>query len=119
MSVKACRYIILIKILDGSVGMLTMDSPRATAVWQVFPLWMFIAQHALSVNSFSPWIPNHSSNVHIYSLGPTIVDHAKLKALFVPSLVAPDISSKTPAGVLDFMQWDFIFAALRSWHLFG
>jgi hypothetical protein len=47
------------------------------------------------------------------------VDHAKLKALFVPSLVAPDISSKTPAGVLDFMQWDFIFAALRSWHLFG
>jgi hypothetical protein len=57
-----------------------------------------------------------SAMPHIYLLGPSIVggDHAKLKALFVPSLTAPDISSTTPAGVLEFLQWDFILAALSA-----
>jgi len=53
---------------------------------------------------------------HLYLVGPAIVagDHAKLKALFVPSLAAPDISSTTPAGVLEFIQWDFILAAFSA-----
>jgi hypothetical protein len=119
----------LIEDANSSVGMLTMNSPWFTAIWQVFPLWMFIAQHAYL------WIrPRHpqsgyrtiqgtyiflfflSAMPHIYLLGPAIVagDHAKLRALFVPSLAAPDISSTTSAGVLEFIQWDFILAAFSA-----
>lgn len=119
----------LIEDANSSVGMLTMNSPWFTAIWQVFPLWMFIAQHAYL------WIrPRHpqsgyrtiqgtyiflfflSAMPHIYLLGPAIVagDHAKLRALFVPTLAAPDISSTTSAGVLEFIQWDFILAAFSA-----
>jgi len=40
--------------------------------------------------------------------------HARINALFVPSLAAPNPSSTIQAGVLDFIQWDVIIASLST-----
>jgi len=115
--------------ITPSVGMMTMDNPWVTAIWQPFPLWMFIAQHAYLIarsgHSQSGYQTVQTTYIilfllsaipHIYLLGPTIVaaDHARFKALFVPSLAAPDASSTVQAAVLDFIQWDVVFVSLST-----
>jgi len=37
-----------------------------------------------------------------------------LKALFVPSLAVPDVSSTVQVGVLDFIQWDIVLMSFST-----
>jgi hypothetical protein len=109
--------------------MLTVDNPWITAIWQPFPLWMFTTQQTYlflrSRDSRSGYRTIQFTYIilfllsalpHIYLLGPTIVagDHARLKALFVPSLAVPDVSSTVQVGVLDFIQWDIVLTSFST-----
>jgi len=124
---EAVLFGIVVGYIVPSVGMLVMDNPYVTALWQPFPLWMFAAQYVHLAFRPSSRYPESgyrtiqatyiflflfSAIPHIYFVGTIIIagDYARLGALFVPSLAAPDTSSTIQAAVLDFIQWDIIFA---------
>lgn len=111
--------------------MLVLDNPYATAIWQPFPLWMFIAQHVYSTirrpsqNAQSGYLTVQATHLilfllsaipHIIYVGPIVAagDSARLKALFVPSLAVPHENLSLQIGVLDFIQWDIIFVSVST-----
>lgn len=109
--------------------MLTLDNVYATAFWQPFPLWMYVA-HKLYIavrpsTSASGYVTTQftyglvfliSTALHVYYMGPIILaqDHAAYNAQFVPSWQGLPITTKLPASVLDFIQWDIVFVSVST-----
>ncbi|KAJ7243399.1 hypothetical protein B0H12DRAFT_1130965 [Mycena haematopus] len=118
---QAVSFAILVGAGVPSVCLLLLSDPHVTALWQLFPLWQFIAQmgHILvrppksgaAANGFG-WVQALyiasfivGSSIHFGTLAVA----PSLRDVFLPSLqarvgVAPEVK------VLDFLQWDCVFA---------
>ncbi|KAJ7491267.1 hypothetical protein FB451DRAFT_636562 [Mycena latifolia] len=106
-----------------SVCLLVLQDPYVTALWQLFPLWQFLAQCAhLFFRRPSAHSGSGYSWVGALYLGAFIVassthlgtmakakDLEGVKAIFLPS-VAPLTSAAPNMKVLDLLQWDGTFA---------
>lgn len=116
-----------------SLQMLFIRDPRITAFWQPFPLWQFLLEAAYLVLRPTSKHPKNghltiqvmyaivffgTSILHVIYVLPVSFDGERMKQLFIPGLVVPDPKTITlEKGVLDLIQWDFIFASLAA--LFG
>ncbi|KAJ7221741.1 hypothetical protein GGX14DRAFT_671134 [Mycena pura] len=107
-----------------SMCLLVLQDPHVTALWQLFPLWQFLAQsahlfvrrRAASPESGFSWIQGLyiaafmiSSSTHIA----TLAGSSDLRAVFLPS-IAPRTNAPLELKVLDLFQWDFFFAFLST-----
>lgn len=117
-------FSILVGYFVPTMGMLVLNDPQVTAIWQIFPLIMSIAcrLHLFirtpSKFSTSGWpiiqiilmgLFIVSSSLHFATVVPKLGDVQALKTLFVPSL--DPLPSSTSLGLLalDFLKWDVIF----------
>ncbi|CAK5279442.1 unnamed protein product [Mycena citricolor] len=105
-----------------SACLILLRDSHVTALWQIFPVFQFIAQaaHLLvrrsDTRSGFSWVQALylgafiiASSTHLatlFGLGPDVVD---LKALFTPS-VAPRLDVPMNLKAFDFLQWDLFFA---------
>lgn len=110
--------------------MLVLDNPYAAAFWQPFPLWMFIIERAYlairpstrqnsgyrTIQAMHATLFLIAAVAHFYFMGPIMLagDHARTRALFIPSLNATPKSAPAEVGVLHFIQWDVIFVSLST-----
>lgn len=115
----------------SSLGMLTLDNAYATAIWQPFPLWMFIAQHAyLTIRPRRPrgltsgyqmiqatyvGVFIFSGVAHLYFAGPIFAagDFAAYFATLTSELTI-NTSSTVQAAALGLIQWDIILVQLST-----
>ncbi|KZP29827.1 hypothetical protein FIBSPDRAFT_946343 [Athelia psychrophila] len=108
--------------------MLLMDNPYATAFWQPFPIWIFIAQHGyLAIRPRSArsgykttqaaYIAGFLTGAisHMYYAAPTLLagDFVGYHAALLPDL-AIDASSTVQAAALGLLQWDILFVDLST-----
>ncbi|KAJ7724187.1 hypothetical protein DFH07DRAFT_897339 [Mycena maculata] len=106
-----------------SVCLLVLQDPHVTALWQLFPLWQFLAQsgHLLvrrpsaDPGSGYSWIRALyigafiiASSTHVGTLARAETLEG-IKAVFLPS-VAPLTSAASNLKALDMLQWDAFFA---------
>nr|GAT60056.1 predicted protein [Mycena chlorophos] len=99
-----------------------LEDPYITVLWQLFPLWQFLAQSAHLLvrkpnrnESGFTWIQALYVGVFMVASSTHISTLAKgdLKAIFVPSL-EPRVGVAPELQVLDLLQWDGIFAFVSS-----
>ncbi|KAF7305140.1 Citreoviridin biosynthesis protein D [Mycena kentingensis (nom. inval.)] len=116
---QAVAFGIFIGAAVPSACLILLQDSKVTALWQLFPVWQFVAQSAHLLvrrsaihESGFPWIQALylcafvvSSSIHIATLFRT----ADLQGIFVPSM-SPRVSASTTLQVLDLLQWDMIFA---------
>ncbi|RDB21348.1 Citreoviridin biosynthesis protein D [Hypsizygus marmoreus] len=112
-----------------SVGMLLLEDPLVTAIWQPYPIYISLAQlahlafrrvskhpdsgystiRALYIGAFIV-----SSSVHISTIWPLLKDVSTLQNVFLPSIIVPNTSASLSIRVLHFLKWDFTFGFLSS-----
>ncbi|KAF7972110.1 hypothetical protein HWV62_18940 [Athelia sp. TMB] len=113
-----------------SLAMLLMDNPYATAFWQPFPLWIFLAQHAylairpragsaksgyMTIQSAYTAVFLTAGVSHMYYAAPMLLagEFAAYSAQLTPDL-AIDASSTVQAASLGLLQWDILFVQLST-----
>ncbi|KAJ6606436.1 hypothetical protein DFH09DRAFT_1017435 [Mycena vulgaris] len=106
-----------------SICLLVLQDPYVTALWQLFPLWQFLAQSAHILvrrpsahpGSGYSWVSALYLGAFIIASSTHIGTVAKarnlegIKDVFLPS-VAPLTSAAPNMKVLDLLQWDGVFA---------
>ncbi|KAJ6608636.1 hypothetical protein B0H10DRAFT_521872 [Mycena sp. CBHHK59/15] len=110
-----------------SICLLVLQDSYVTALWQLFPLWQFLAQSAhlffrrpsahpesaySSVLALYIGLFIVSSSIHIGTLSKT-TDLESIKAVFLPSLT-PLTSVEPSLKVLDLLQWDGFFGFVST-----
>ncbi|TFK42771.1 hypothetical protein BDQ12DRAFT_676778 [Crucibulum laeve] len=121
---EAIVFGVIIGAAIPSVGMLVLDDPYVTALWQPYPVFVSVAQaahlffrppssfpqsgyrtiQALYIGAFII-----SSSVHISTVLPLLPDYDALKNLFLPSVAVLDSSTEMALQTFDFLKWDFVF----------
>jgi len=122
---EAMVFGVIIGAVIPSVAMLTMTDPYLTAIWQIYPAIVSIAQ--LAHLQFRP-VSRHpqsgyrtmqvlyiasfivSSSVHISTVWPIFNDFAAIKTLLLPSLSPLHPSEELNLHLLNFLKWDVIIA---------
>ncbi|KAJ6488520.1 hypothetical protein C8R47DRAFT_482572 [Mycena vitilis] len=121
---QAVAFGLLIGAGIPSALLLTLRDPHVTALWQLFPLWQFLAQGAHLLvrparrSGVQPadagwgWVQALyigafvlSSSMHVATLAAA----PSLRAVFLPS-IAPRVGVAPELKALDLLQWDVIFA---------
>lgn len=121
---------IIFSIIAGavlpSVAMLVMDDFYVTAIWQLYPIYISLAQffyprfrsstqsgyrvmQAIYLGCFMI-----SSSVHIAAVWPILGDVNAVKALLLPSFPSLPISNEVHFHALEFLKWDILFAYTSS-----
>ncbi|KAH7889937.1 hypothetical protein F5I97DRAFT_2071981 [Phlebopus sp. FC_14] len=105
-----------------TVCMILFEDPIVTAIWQIFPLMMEVAQFAhrvirppsryiesgyRTVQATFIFIFVASAVIHAVYVWPLLRDVQALEKMFVPSLHGPATSSLV-GGVVAFIKWDMI-----------
>ncbi|KAG5651279.1 hypothetical protein H0H81_009222 [Sphagnurus paluster] len=118
---EAIVFGLLIGAVIPSVGMLVLNDPQVTAMWQPYPIYVSIAQllHlALRPPSKHPQPGYHTirflyltiflicSSVHISTIWPFIRDAATIQKVYLPSTTVPEVSALVGFRVLHFLKWD-------------
>jgi multidrug transporter EmrE-like cation transporter len=117
-------FAILVGAVAPSICLIILKDPQVTAIWQIYPVFMSIADaiHSLirrpSKLTTSGWTSIQvlllgvfilSSSLHLATVWPLINEPAKIQQLLIPS-IAPLPASVSPAlPALDFLQWDYVF----------
>jgi hypothetical protein len=126
---EAIIFALAVGYVVPSLGMVVSSKPYATALWQPFPLWMYISQLLyLSIRPASRTSGASTVNItyialfvlsalpHLYFVVPIFFSpngSSTFKSLFIPSisLLNPD-STTIQQGVMDFIKWDYAMIVL-------
>jgi len=122
---EAMVFGVIMGAVIPSVAMLMMSDAYVTACWQLYPVYMAIAQLAhLQIRPSSKHPQSGygtmqvlyigffilSSSVHISTVWPLKDDFAAIKSLLLPSASALHPSKDINLHLLDFLKWDVIIA---------
>ncbi|PPQ86860.1 hypothetical protein CVT25_012580 [Psilocybe cyanescens] len=122
---EAIIFGVIIGAVVPSVAMLILGDAHVTAIWQLYPLYVSVAQ--LAHLQFRPSSKHSqsgiatmqalylglfivSSSMHISTLWPIRNDFAAIKSLLLPSALALHPSKDINNHLLDFLKWDVIIA---------
>lgn len=126
---EAIIFGIVIGAIIPSVGMLLLEDPQVTAIWQPYPIYVSIAQLAhlafrpASKHPESGYVTIRalyigmfiiSSSVHISTIWPLIKDLGVIQNTFLPSTVVPHHATSMADRVLHFLKWDLTFGFAAS-----
>jgi hypothetical protein len=130
---EAINLSMLIGVFIPTALLFLLDNPYVTALWQPFPLYMYIVQLVyLRLRPFSPGSGYriiqgiHISNFvisavahHLFIVSPVMNGDesvfAELKRLFVPSIDVLDPATVTlEQGVMDVFKWDFVLSVVSG-----
>ncbi|KAG5645880.1 hypothetical protein DXG03_005027 [Asterophora parasitica] len=122
---EAIIFGLLVGAVVPTVGMLVLDDPVVTAMWQPYPAYVSLAQYAhlalrpASKHSDSGYKTIRflylalfmiSSSVHISTIWPLISkDLTTIQRLFLPTISSPTRSTEAGLRVLHFLKWDLTF----------
>ncbi|KAF9001954.1 hypothetical protein BDQ17DRAFT_1280999 [Cyathus striatus] len=120
--VQAAMFGIIAGAAIPSIGMLVLNDPYVTAIWQLYPLYVSLAQHChlylrgenrqpgsfmVQVTYIALFII--SSSTHISFVWPILFDPKALQAFFLPSMTPIFSNHEMSMQILDFLKWDLIF----------
>jgi hypothetical protein len=113
-----------------SLGMLYLNDPIVTAIWQPYPVWVSISQsaHLLFRPASKYPMSGYKTTQGVFAFGfvvsalahvsivlPRLGDVAALKNMFIPSMTALNPFTTTlERGVQDFLQWDGLICMMSS-----
>lgn len=129
---EAILFAMVIGGVIPSIDMVYMLDPNVTWLWQIYPVFILVAQHVYLI--FRPPSQTFQSGyslmrfiyiacfavaslTHIILVWPLFWDIPALKALFIPSTTPLEPSATLRLIVLHFLKWDFLlgyFAAALS-----
>lgn len=124
---EAVTFGIVIGVAVPSIGMLILNDPYVTALWQIYPIYIYVAQAAHLFFRPASQHPQSgyrtiqvfyilsfilSSSLHFSTLWPLMNDMESLKTYFLPSL--SPITTTSGAKVLDFLKWDYTFSIIST-----
>ncbi|KAI0057096.1 hypothetical protein BV25DRAFT_1456380 [Artomyces pyxidatus] len=123
---EATLFAFFIGFVVLSALMLTLADPAVTALWQPFPLWMWLAQRAhllvrrpaahtqsgyATVQALYAFTFLLSAISHFAAVWPALGDYDTLKYYYVPTVAVPAPSVTTLASAAHvFLLWDGLFA---------
>ncbi|KAJ7090328.1 hypothetical protein B0H15DRAFT_259912 [Mycena belliarum] len=124
---QAVVFGLIIGVAIPSICLIVLQDSYVTALWQLFPLWQFLAQSAhLTFRRPSAHPDSGYSWVSALYLGAFIISSsthlgtmakaktfAGMKAFFLPS-VTPLTSAAPNMQALDLFQWDAVFAFIST-----
>ncbi|KAF9532362.1 hypothetical protein CPB83DRAFT_807700 [Crepidotus variabilis] len=127
--VLALAFGLVVGAVVPSVSMMVLDDPVVTALWQIYPAYVAIAQFihlqvrphtqhshsgytALQVIYFATLLL--SSSVHMSTIWPMLKDIESLKTLLIPTLGSLPSSANAAQFCLNFLKWDVTLAYLST-----
>ena len=125
---EAVVFGIIVGAVIPSVGMLGLNDPYVTAIWQPFPIYISLAQYMHLLFRPSSRYPQSGyqticglyiatfilcSSVHIATIWPIIEGDLRMfRRVFVPSITIPPTTIEH--GVHHMLKWDFAVAFVSS-----
>ncbi|KAF5386874.1 hypothetical protein D9615_001688 [Tricholomella constricta] len=121
---EAIVFGLVVGAIIPTVGMLVLEDPQVTAIWQLYPIYVSLAQYAhLALRPASKHSqPGYktirflylalfliSSSVHISTIWPLITNFNHIQRVFLPATMAPAHSTAVGLRVLHFLKWDLAF----------
>jgi hypothetical protein len=125
--IEAVIFGIIVGAIIPSIGLIVLDDPFVTAIWQAYPIFIPIAEflHLLirPISRFSEsgykalqvfYVAAFalSSSVHISIIWPMIHDFDALKYLLLPSVVSYHQVGDIAAQSFEFLKWDMTISFL-------
>lgn len=126
---EAIAFGTIVGVVVPSAGLLFLADPHVTAIWQMFPVYLSIAQlahRAIRPVSRHPYSGYNtiqvlyigifiiSSSIHLSILWPRRGDVEALRTLFLPSIAVLDPATAIELQTFDFLKWDFVFTFLST-----
>lgn len=127
---ESALFGVVLGYIIPTLAMLYTSNYYVTAFWQPFPLWIFLVD---KIHLFFRPASTYSSNgyktvqalygiifvgsavMHLSYVTPIMFDNKLMAHLFIPGLAVPNPKTTTlQAGVLDFIQWDYVFASITA-----
>jgi hypothetical protein len=118
----------LVGVLIPSAIMVKTKGPQITAYWQAFPLWLYIGQKAyLLARPGSGIASGRTTSQALYALTFVVsaIPHLKLmlkhgpqafaRKLLTPRTIHPKEEITASRGVLNVLQWDYVFITASAW----
>jgi len=126
---EALVFGIIVGVIIPSVAMLKMDDPIVTALWQIYPIFIVIAESVhlffrppsrypqsgfitLLVLFTASFIV--ASSVHVATIWPLVNNLQRFNEVFLPSLHPLPSSAPATAHYLEVLKWDIIFSNSSS-----
>jgi len=124
---EAVVFGIVVGAVIPSAGMLALNDPYVTAIWQFFPIYILVAQclHLLFRPSSKYSQSGHqtirglyiaafvlSSSIHIATIWPSVGDLHMVRRVFLPSVAIPRETIENKVQHL--LKWDLAVAFISS-----